>query len=247
MASAHFGEDSDSDRHSRTGGYRHRTRRRGTKRVVWPREGNVDSNDQSRFRQSSFTERVRERHDFQSSELNMQASKIQDRRSYSRAHDHSARRVRGDRDRETYPRYPQRRQYDDRTAFTQNSSRVFCSESLSDEFDFHVPFDCIRPRQENRQYCSNDDPSFDQHGNISLRISNDRDRQHTSSRTKNKASFHYGNNEPFGMQYSHRRGRGGRRDRSRVRGSFSYSNRDSSRREDPTARDWREGMTKTGK
>ena len=43
MASAHFGEDWDSDRHSRTGGYRHRTRRRGTKRVVWPREGNVDN------------------------------------------------------------------------------------------------------------------------------------------------------------------------------------------------------------
>lgn len=199
------------------------------------------------FTEPNRTERVRERYDFQSRELNTQTSKNQDKRSYSRARDHSARRVRGDTDSETYPRYPPRCQYDDRTSFTENSSRVFCSGSLSDEFDFHVPFDCIRPRQEKRQHCSNDDPSFDQHGTISLRISNDRGRQHTSSRIKNKASFHYGDNEPFGMQYSHRRDRGGRRDRSRMRASFSYSNQDSSRREDPTARDWREGMTKTGK
>ena len=238
MASAHFGEDSGSDRHSRPGGYRHRTRRRGTERTVWPRGANVDY-DQDSSGLSRFTER----HKFRSSELD--SSRKQDRTNYSRAHarDYFTRRVRGDKDRETYGiRYS--RQCDYRTASTEpNSARAFsCSESLGDEFEFQVPFERGRSREEKRQdRRSSDDLSFDQHPEDKY----DRGKQHTgSSSIKNNASFQYGDYESSKRtQYSHRRGRGGRV-RSRARSS-GYSNREDA--EDPTAHDWREGMTKTGK
>lgn len=203
MASANFGEDSESDRLLFSGRCTHRTRRRGTnvkrKEVVWQRdhEGYHYPDDDSFFLR-----------DFQSREFNSLMPRNQERTWHSRG--------RGDNAREKY------RRYGDRTS-AGNSSRNFCPESVSNEFDFNFPLDS--GREERVQGRLRDDFGFDKHDNYH------KGRQHFSGRTKNASCHH--DEIPW-------RGRGGR---GRAKGSKRYSNR----QENSAIFDWREGMTSTGK
>ena len=230
MASGYWGLGADSH-----GGYRPRTRRRGTHRPRYSR--NVTFRDVE-YRYDDGVTSWRSRSEAETRETSEfsspSASRDQERTSTSWGRFTSS--VRGDKingDRITTSRKSSQ-------GYSENPSPLFYSKSSSTEFECDLQIE-TRKEEKPKRPCGNNHGPFDLLAIDTKEDANyDQSVRHHPNRKVKTIPFHHGEHIMINKtEYSHR-GRGGRDKARRSRGFARHLNMG----EDPPL-DWREGLTET--